>query len=153
MVFRIRDKSLFWTKSGWKNNWEPKILNMPKVINPANTQYVMMRNDYHSFLRSINSSTQSSRPIVISPVLADNISTETQSSNSSSYSNFAISSNFLFTVKLQSNLSRTELYYYHHSGTKIRRSNRQRLRTRQPQLSPSSTLRLLTRQQTNSQTK
>jgi len=26
MGFRIRDKSLFWTKSGWKNNWEPKIL-------------------------------------------------------------------------------------------------------------------------------
>jgi hypothetical protein len=54
MVFRIRDKSLFWTKSGWKNTWEPKILNMPKPINSANTQYVTCRFDHHSFLRSIH---------------------------------------------------------------------------------------------------
>ncbi len=54
MVFRIRDKSLFWTKSGWKNTWEPKILNMPKPINSPNTQYVTCRFDHHSFLRSNN---------------------------------------------------------------------------------------------------
>jgi len=53
MVFRIRDKSLFWTKSGWKNNWEPKILNMPKIINPVNTQYVIARLDFNSFLRIV----------------------------------------------------------------------------------------------------
>ena len=79
MVFRIRDKSLFWTKSGWKNNWEPKILNMPKPINSANTQYVVMRNDYHSFLRSINSFTQSFRPIETSPEPADSTSMATPS--------------------------------------------------------------------------
>ena len=55
MSFRIRDKSLFWTKSGWKNNWEPRILNMPKPINPATTQYVTCRFDHHSFLRSRSS--------------------------------------------------------------------------------------------------
>lgn len=102
MVFRIRDKSLFWTKSGWKNNWEPKILNMPKPINPANTQYVVMRNDYHSFLRSINSSTQSSRLIETSPVPAGSTSTETRSSNTSSSSNSATSLNCPSTVKPQS---------------------------------------------------
>lgn len=52
MVFRIRDKSLFWTKSGWKNNWEPKILNMPKPCNPVETAFVTTKKDHHSFLRS-----------------------------------------------------------------------------------------------------
>lgn len=54
MVFRIRDKSLFWTKSGWKNNWEPKILNMPKPCNPNETAFVTTKKDHHSFLRSKN---------------------------------------------------------------------------------------------------
>ena len=53
MGFKIRDKSLFWTRSGWKNNWEPKILNMPRPVNSSNTMYVLNRNDHHSFLRSI----------------------------------------------------------------------------------------------------
>jgi len=53
MVFRIRDKSLFWTKSGWKNNWDPKVLQMPKAINSPVTQYVTCRFDYHSFLRIV----------------------------------------------------------------------------------------------------
>lgn len=52
MGFRIRDKSLFWTKSGWKNNWEPKILNMPRGFNPTETAFVSCRYDHHSFLRS-----------------------------------------------------------------------------------------------------
>lgn len=52
MVFKIRDKSLFWTKSGWKNNWEPKILNMPRACPPAETAYITTRKDHHSFLRS-----------------------------------------------------------------------------------------------------
>lgn len=54
MVFKIRDKSLFWTVSGWKNNYAPKILNMPKPIASSRTQYVTCRYDYHSFLRSIS---------------------------------------------------------------------------------------------------
>ena len=124
MVFRIRDKSLFWTKSGWKNNWEPKILNMPKVINPANTQYVIMRNDFHSFLRSINLSIQSSRPIETFPVPVDNTSTEMRNSNSSSCSNSATSSNYPSIARHPSNSSRTEQYLYPHPGTKICRSDR-----------------------------
>lgn len=51
MGFRIRDKSLFWTKSGWKNNWEPKILNMPRSLNPSQTMFLTSRYDHHSFLR------------------------------------------------------------------------------------------------------
>lgn len=52
MGFKIRDKSLFWTKSGWKNNWEPKILNMPRACHPTETAYLTTRYDHHSFLRS-----------------------------------------------------------------------------------------------------
>ena len=56
MGFRIRDKSLFWTISGWKNNWEPKILNMPRMIKSNQTAYITSRYDHHSFLRSSFSS-------------------------------------------------------------------------------------------------
>jgi hypothetical protein len=73
MVFRIRDKSLFWTKSGWKNTWEPKILNMPKPINSVNTQYVTCRFDHHSFLRSTRHFIKSSKLIATSPEPANNI--------------------------------------------------------------------------------
>ena len=55
MGFKIRGKSLFWTTAGWKNNWEPKILNMPKGFNPVQTAYVTTRMDHHSYLRSIKS--------------------------------------------------------------------------------------------------
>ena len=153
MVFRIRDKSLFWTKSGWKNNWEPKILNMPKPINPATTQYVIMRNDYHSFLRSINSSTQSSRPIVTSPEPAANISTATLSSSSSSCLSCATSSDCPSTARPQSNSSRTDQYPSRHSGTQICRPDRQGLRVAQSQLPPPATVHLRTGQQTNSKAK
>lgn len=83
MVFRIRDKSLFWTKSGWKNTWEPKILNMPKPINSPNTQYVTCRFDHHSFLRSKTQDMQLSRPTVTSRAPANSTSTETPTQNSS----------------------------------------------------------------------
>lgn len=53
MGFKIRDKSLFWTITGWKNNWEPKILNMPRMIKSSQTAYMTSRYDHHSFLRSI----------------------------------------------------------------------------------------------------
>lgn len=72
MVFRIRDKSLFWTKSGWKNNWEPKILNMPKPINSVNTQYVTCRFDHHSYLRSTSACIKSYKPIETSRVQSSN---------------------------------------------------------------------------------
>lgn len=52
MGFKLRDKSLFWTKSGWKNNWEPKIVNMPRPINPNDTSHLSCRYDHHSYLRS-----------------------------------------------------------------------------------------------------
>ena len=53
MGFKLRDKSLFWTKSGWKNNWEPRIGNMPRPIISKDTCYVSSRYDHHSYLRSI----------------------------------------------------------------------------------------------------
>ncbi len=83
MAFRIRDKSLFWTKSGWKNTWEPKILNMPKPINSANTQYVTCRFDHHSFLRSTPLPMQSSRPTATSPAPSSSTSTVILTPNSS----------------------------------------------------------------------
>ncbi len=95
MVFKIRDKSLFWTKSGWKNNWEPKILNMPKAINVVNTQYITSRFDHHSFLRSINSLMKLFRPIETSLVVANSTSTVTRQLNNFSSLNLEISSNFL----------------------------------------------------------
>ena len=109
MVFKIRDKSLFWTKSGWKNNWEPKILNMPKPINVPNTQYIACPFDHHSFLRSINFTIQWSRPIVTSPVLANSTSTATLQPSSSSSSNSETSSTFPTTAILPLNSSRTEV--------------------------------------------
>jgi hypothetical protein len=124
MVFRIRDKSLFWTKSGWKNNWEPKILNMPKPINSANTQYVTCRFDHHSFLRSIPSITQLSKPIEIFPAPAGSTFTETQTPSSSSSLNSAISLSCPSIARLQLSSSKTAQYCYNKSGKKICRSDR-----------------------------
>jgi hypothetical protein len=53
MGFKIRDKSLFWTRSGWKNNWEPRILNTPRGANSPFVMYLACRYDSNSFLRSI----------------------------------------------------------------------------------------------------
>lgn len=146
MVFRIRDKSLFWTKSGWKNNWEPKILNMPKAINSASTQYVVCRFDFHSFLRSINSFTQSSRPIATSAVPASSTSTVTLPLSSSSSWSCATSSTCPTTARPPSNSSRTAPYPFFNPGTTLRRPDRSRLRTPQSQLPPRPTLHLRTRQ-------
>lgn len=134
MVFRIRDKSLFWTKSGWKNNWEPKILNMPKPINSVNTQYLTCRFDHHSFLRSINSTIQSYRPIATSPVPANSTSTATLLPNNTSFLNSAISSNFPSIHKLPSSWSRTEEYYFVDLVKENGWPNRQRLRVDESQL-------------------
>lgn len=153
MVFRIRDKSLFWTKSGWKNNWEPKILNMPKAINSPNTQYVIMRGDYNSFLRSTNLLMKSSRPTETSVAPANSTSTATPPQNSSSSSNSATSSNYPSTATPPSNSSRTDPYHSIHSGTPLCRSDRPRLRTPQPQLPSRSTPQLWTTKQIYPQTK
>ena len=51
MVYKIRNKGFFWTKSGWKNNWHPKNLNAPKHFNPSQTFAIRTRFDHHSFLR------------------------------------------------------------------------------------------------------
>ncbi len=56
MVFRVRDKSLFWTKGGWKNNYAPKVLIMPRATNVTDTCFIIARRDHQSFLRSTNSS-------------------------------------------------------------------------------------------------
>lgn len=52
MVFKIRDKSLFWTRGGWKNNWAPKSIIMPKNMSATETSLVTNHKDHHSFLRS-----------------------------------------------------------------------------------------------------
>lgn len=120
MVFRIRDKSLFWTKSGWKNTWEPKILNMPKPINSPNTQYVTCRFDHHSFLRSKPTNTQSSKPTATSPEPASNTFMVMLTLSNILSSNSAISSDYHSTVRPLSNSSRTVLYIIYHTGTQIR---------------------------------
>ena len=52
MVFRVRDKSLYWVKGGWKNNYYAKVFNMPRACNPTDTYYLITRRDHHSYLRS-----------------------------------------------------------------------------------------------------
>ena len=52
MVFKLRDKSLYWTKGGWKNNYFPKVLIMPKAVNITDTAFIITRRDHHSYLRS-----------------------------------------------------------------------------------------------------
>lgn len=51
MVYKIRNKSFFMTKSGWKNNHFPKSFNMPRASNSEQTQGIRCRYDHHSFLR------------------------------------------------------------------------------------------------------
>jgi len=52
MVYKIRNKSFFWTKTGWKNNYFPKSFNMPRPTNSEQTQGVRTRMDHNSFLRA-----------------------------------------------------------------------------------------------------
>ena len=52
MVYKIRNKSFFWTKTGWKNNYFPKSFNMPRPSNSESTLAIRCRYDYHSFLRA-----------------------------------------------------------------------------------------------------
>lgn len=77
MVFKIRDKNIFWTRNGWKNNYYPRVFNMPRPINGDATMTVRCRYDHHSFLRSIPIPTQWSSPIETSLESASSTSTET----------------------------------------------------------------------------
>lgn len=52
MVFKVRDKNIFWTRNGWKNNYYPRVFNMPRPINGDSTMTVRCRYDHHSYLRS-----------------------------------------------------------------------------------------------------
>lgn len=52
MVYKIRNKSFFWTQGGWKNNWFPKDMGpAPAAFNPKATACIVTRYDHHSFLR------------------------------------------------------------------------------------------------------
>lgn len=52
MVYKIRNKSFFWTKTGWKNNFFPKSFNMPRPSASETTLAIRCRYDHHSFLRA-----------------------------------------------------------------------------------------------------
>jgi len=52
MVYKIRNKSFFWTKTGWKNNYFPKSFNMPRPSSSESTLAIRCRYDHHSFLRA-----------------------------------------------------------------------------------------------------
>ena len=52
MVFRVRDRSLYWVKGGIKNNYYPRVFNMPRACNPTDTVALVTRRDHHSYLRS-----------------------------------------------------------------------------------------------------
>lgn len=51
MVYRLRNKNLFMTVSGYKNNYFTVCLNMPKQVNPDSTFALKCRFNHHSFLR------------------------------------------------------------------------------------------------------
>jgi len=51
-VYKIRNKSFFWTRGGWKNNHSPKYFNVPRPTNGELTQAIRCRLDHHSFLRA-----------------------------------------------------------------------------------------------------
>ncbi|EGR33381.1 hypothetical protein IMG5_054710 [Ichthyophthirius multifiliis] len=51
MGYKIRNKSIFWTRGGWKNNWHPKNFNTPRPSDGEMTVAIRCRYDHHSFLR------------------------------------------------------------------------------------------------------
>jgi hypothetical protein len=52
MGFTLRDKSLFWTLAGWKNNWAPKSTINPTFTSPDCVAGIGSVKDSNSFLRS-----------------------------------------------------------------------------------------------------
>lgn len=63
MVYKIRNKSFFWTRAGWKNNWHPKNFNSPRPSNTETTIGIRCRNDHNSFLRGKNIYVKNKKPI------------------------------------------------------------------------------------------
>lgn len=61
MVYKIRNKSIFWTRAGWKNNWHPKNFNSPRACQAEFTVGFRCRYDHHSFLRMHHQYRQMSR--------------------------------------------------------------------------------------------
>ena len=55
MVYRLRNKNLFMTANGFKNNYYHNCLNMPKEIIPETSFSLQTRSDHHSFLRLVQS--------------------------------------------------------------------------------------------------
>lgn len=53
MVYKIRNKSFFWTRAGWKNHWHPKNFNAPRPSSSEFTIAIRCRYDHNSFLRCI----------------------------------------------------------------------------------------------------
>ena len=51
MVYKLRNKNLFMTASGYKNNWAPVGFMMPKEYAPDVIFNVKTRYDHHSYLR------------------------------------------------------------------------------------------------------
>ena len=82
MVYKIRNKSFFWTKTGWKNNYFPKSFNMPRPSASESTLAIRCRYDHHSFLRGIKALisfeisdfSQLTKPIETSPDTVSNTS-------------------------------------------------------------------------------
>ena len=52
MVYKIRNKSIFWTKSGYKNNYFGKVTIAARPSNPDTVLAVTCRYDHMSFLRA-----------------------------------------------------------------------------------------------------
>lgn len=51
MVYRLRNKNLFMTVYGYKNNYHPVELISSRITYPETTFCLKQRSDHHSFLR------------------------------------------------------------------------------------------------------
>ena len=52
MVYKIRNKSFFLTKTGWRNNYHGKVTITERPSNPESTIAIRCRYDHMSFLRA-----------------------------------------------------------------------------------------------------
>lgn len=52
MVYKIRNKSFFWTINGWKNNYNVKTLLSPTDVHPEKLSWMISYSNHHSFLRA-----------------------------------------------------------------------------------------------------
>lgn len=118
MVFKVRDKNIFWTRNGWKNNYYPRVFNMPRPINGDATMTVRCRYDHHSFLRSTRLFIQWYSPIETFLESVSSISTVTNNSSNSSCLNSEHSSRSHSLARPQSTCSNTEEYSIAYTGKK-----------------------------------